>query len=57
MTALPKRDRFVSGTLLPNGRLVLIRQSGSAARCNVVMCTGTLTDNEDGTVDIELGSA
>ena len=46
---------FVSGTLA-TGRLVLIRQSGSTASCGVVMCTGTLTDNEDLTFDVELGS-
>ena len=52
---LPKPDAFVGGTLA-TGRLVLIRQSGSTARCGVVMCTGTLTDNEDLTFDLELGS-
>jgi len=55
MTALPSPDRFTSGTLV-DGRLVLIRKSGSAARCGVLICTGTLVDNGDATVDIELGS-
>jgi len=42
---------FVSGTLA-TGRLVLVRESGSTARCGVLMCLGTLTDNSDGTFDI-----
>ena len=44
---------FVSGTLT-DGRLVLVRKSGSTARCGVLMCLGTLTDNEDGTYDLDL---
>lgn len=44
---------FVSGSLA-TGRLVLARESGSAARCGVLMCLGTLTDNEDGTYDLDL---
>lgn len=56
MTALPVPNRFISGDL-STGRLILTRQDGSTARCGVIICTGTLTDNGDGTVDIELGSA
>jgi hypothetical protein len=53
MTATPKPDRFVSGTLT-GGRLVLVRRSGSSARCGVLMFTGaTLTDNADGTFDFD----
>jgi hypothetical protein len=53
---LPKPDAFVGGTLA-TGRLVLVRQSGSTARCGVLICLGTLIDNEDTTFDIaELGS-
>ena len=52
----PKPDPFVSGTLTA-GRLVLVRESGSTARCGVLMFYGTLTDNEDLTFDLELGSA
>lgn len=49
-----KVDPFVSGTLI-DGSLELIREAGSAARCGVIMCTGTMTDNEDGTLDLDLG--
>lgn len=56
MTATPKPDPFVSGTLT-DGRLVLVRRSGSTARCNVLMCLGTLTDNEDGTFDLTFGGS
>lgn len=53
-TTRPTPDRFVSGTLT-GGRLVLVRKSGSTARCGVMMCLGTLTDNSDGTFDLTLG--
>ena len=57
MRRLPKPDPFVGGTLLPTGRLILVRKSGSTARCDdVLMCLGTLTDNEDSTFNLELGS-
>jgi hypothetical protein len=51
-----RSTKFVAG-LLDNGRLVLIQEWGSVVRCGVVMCTGTLTDNEDGTFVVNLGSA
>ena len=47
---------FVSGTLT-DGRLVLVRKSGSTARCNVLMCLGTLTDNADGTYELTFGGS
>lgn len=47
---------FVSGTLT-DGRLVLVRHSGSTARCGVLMFTGTLTDNEDGTHTLTFGGS
>ena len=53
ISSTPKPDRFVSGTLT-NGRLVLARKSGSTARCGVLMCLGTLTDNEDATFTLTL---
>ena len=57
MTATPVPDRFVSGTLT-DGRLVLVRKSGSTARCGVLMFTGaTLTDNADGTYDFTPGGS
>lgn len=56
ITSTPKPDRFVSGTLT-DGRLVLVRKSGSTARCNVLMCLGTLTDNEDGTYELTFGGS
>lgn len=51
MTPTPKGAKFVSGSL-ETGRLILIRDDGSTARCNVLMCLGTLVDNEDSTFDI-----
>jgi len=45
-------DQFVSGTLA-TGRLILTRESGSTASCGVIMCTGTITDNLDGTYDLD----
>lgn len=56
MSLTPKPDRFVSGTLT-NGRLALVRESGTTARCNVLMCLGTLTDNSDGTHTLTLGGS
>lgn len=57
MTAIPvRRSRFVTGTMT-DGRLVLIRDNGTAARCGVVIIrNATLTDNSDGTFDITLGA-
>jgi len=48
--------KFTSGTLLPDGRLTLVRENGSTASCGVLMFLGTLSANEDGTCDLELGS-
>lgn len=56
ITSTPKPDRFVSGALT-DGRLVLVRESGSTARCGVLMCLGTLTDNEDGTYELTFGGS
>ena len=53
MTPTPKGSKFVSGSL-ETGRLILIRNDGSTARCGVLMCLGTLVDNEDSTFDIGL---
>lgn len=54
MTALPKPDRFVSGTLA-TGRLVLTRASGSRARCGVVIVhSAAFTDNGDSTLTLTL---
>ena len=57
MTAIPvRRSRFVTGAMT-DGRLVLIRDNGTAARCGVVIIrNATLTDNGDGTFDITLGA-
>lgn len=46
---------FVSGTLT-DGRLILVRKSGSTARCGVIVFTGTITDNSDGTYTISGGN-
>ena len=56
MTAIPvRRSKFTSGTMT-DGRLVLIRDNGTAARCGVVIIrNATLTDNGDGTWDVDLG--
>lgn len=50
---IPKTDdKFVSGSL-DTGRLILVRRSGSTARCGVVIATGgTVTDNGDGTFEV-----
>lgn len=54
---IPKTDdKFVSGSL-ETGRLILVRRSGSTARCGVLMFTGTLTDNSDGTYELTLGGS
>lgn len=53
IASTPKPDRFVSGAFV-NGRLVLVRKSGSAARCGVLMCLGALTDNGDATFSLTL---
>ena len=55
IASTPRPDRFVSGTLTDG--LVLVRESGSTARCNVLMCLGTLTDNSDGTYELTLGGS
>ena len=48
----PRGLRFESGTA-DNGRLVLIREGGSAAVCGVVMVKGvSLVDNDDSTFDL-----
>lgn len=44
-------DYFVSGSL-QTGQLMLIRSGGSTAFCGVLMCYGTLVDNEDGSFDV-----
>jgi hypothetical protein len=50
---VPIPDPFVSGTLI-DGRLALVRESGAIANCDaVLMCLGTLTDNEDSTFDLD----
>ena len=49
----PIPDKFVSGSLA-TGRLILLSKSGLTARCEVLMCLGTLTDNSDGTFDLDL---
>ena len=44
--------KFVGGSA-DSGRLVLLREDGSTARCGVVIVQGaTLTDNEDLTFDL-----
>lgn len=44
--------RFIGGNA-DTGRLILVREDGSQARCGVVIVQGvTLTDNEDSTVDL-----
>lgn len=44
--------RFVSGSA-DTGRLILLREDGSTARCGVVIVQGViLTDNEDSTYDL-----
>lgn len=55
MTVTPVPDPFVSGDL-DTGRLILIRKFGSKARCGVLMCLGTLVDNEDSSFDITFPS-
>jgi hypothetical protein len=47
----PTPDQFVSGSLA-TGRLILITKSGLKARCEVLMCLGTLTDNLDSTFNL-----
>lgn len=56
MTPTPKSSKFVSGSL-ETGRLILIRSDGSTARCGVLMCLGTLVDNEDATFDLTFGGS
>mgnify|MGYP001438367648 CR=1 FL=1 len=53
MTAIPiRRSKFTSGTMT-DGRLLLIRDNGTTARCGVVIIRdATLTDNGDGTWDV-----
>lgn len=51
MTPTPRTAKFVSGSL-ETGRLILVRNDGSTARCGVLMCLGVLVDNEDLTYDI-----
>lgn len=48
--------RFVSGRN-EDGRLYLVRSDGSQARCAVLMCLGTLTDNDDGTQTLTFGGS
>lgn len=43
---------FTSGYIDSTGRLILVRSNSSEARCDVLMCLGTLTDNEDATYSI-----
>lgn len=44
--------RFVGGNA-ETGRLILLREDGSQARCGVVIVQGaTLTDNENSTFDV-----
>lgn len=53
MTAVPfRRSKFVTGDL-STGQLILIRDNGKTAQCDVVIVTGVaLTDNEDSTYDL-----
>jgi len=53
VTAIPiRRSKFTSGTMT-DGRLLLIRDNGTTARCGVVIIRdATLTDNGDGTWDV-----
>lgn len=44
--------KFVGGTA-DTGRLILLQEDGSQARCGVVIVKGvSLTDNEDSTFDM-----
>ena len=48
----PKPNPFVSG-YFQNGRLFLVRKSGSVARCDVIIVKNTtLTDNGDTSFDL-----
>lgn len=49
-------SKFVSGHA-ETGRLYLTRKDGSQARCDVVILTGSITDNLDGTYDLTLGGS
>lgn len=57
MTAIPfTKSKFVSG-FMTDGRLVLVREDGTTARCGVVIMSGAaLVDNGDGTWDVDLGA-
>lgn len=48
MSRFPEPAPFESG-YFTDGRLFLVRSNGSTARCGVLMCLGTLTDNGDDT--------
>jgi len=48
--------KFVSGSAV-TGRVIMTRDDGTADSLPIIMCLGTLIDNEDLTFDIaELGS-
>lgn len=55
MTAIPfRRAKFVTGDL-STGQLILTRDDGTTAECGVLIVSGvTVTDNGDGTFDIDL---